>query len=89
MSRFYEWLKIVFTEKVNLFIKGGFGGWLFSGILLFDSTPTGSVIVVILTILLKIAVMCLSGFFSGLCTVLGNDFAKWLKAKWGKPQDGE
>lgn len=83
MHRLYEWLKALWSEKVNTFIKGFCGGSIISGIFLFrDSTHDAGAFVIIA--LLKILAVGISGIVSGCATVLGNDFAAWLKSKWKK-----
>jgi len=81
MHRIYEWLKAVWQEKINLFIKGSFGGGLISGVFLFGSSLHGATSIIIEG-LLKIIAVGLSAIVSGCATVLGNDLALWIKSKW-------
>lgn len=84
MSRIYEWIKVIFKEKVSLFIKGCFGGGFISYIFLFNSPPVNDIVVLILTIAVKIIVIVVSGLLSGFATVAGNDLYKAIKSKWNK-----
>lgn len=83
MHRLFEWIKTLWQEKVNLFIKGSFGGGLISGIFLFGSSLHGTASIVIEAVL-KIVAVGLSALVSGCATVLGNDLAHWIKDKWKK-----
>jgi len=83
MHRLYEWLKALWQEKINLFIKGSFGGGIISGIFLFGS-PFHSTASIIIEGLLKITIVGISAIVSGCATVLGNDLAAWMKIKWKK-----
>ena len=83
MHRLYEWLKALWQEKINIFIKGFCGGGIVSGIFLFGSSINDAAFLV-LAYILKILAVGVSGLISGCATVLGNDFAAWVKAKWKK-----
>jgi hypothetical protein len=80
MHRIYEILKLVFREKINVFIKGAMGGWILSGVLLFGSTIHDSA-TLLLTYLMKLFAVTVCGLFSGFATVMGNDLYKWAKEK--------
>lgn len=81
MHRIYEWLKAVWQEKITLFIKGSFGGGFISFIFLYNSSLHGTASIIVES-LLKIIAVGVSAIVSGCMTVLGNDLAKWIKAKW-------
>lgn len=81
MQRFNEWLKAIFQEKINIFVKGFFGGGTISGIFLFGSS-FHSISSMLLEGAVKLLVAGIAGVASGCATVLGNDMAKWLKLKW-------
>ncbi len=80
MHRIYEWLKVIWGEKINVFIKGATGGWIISGIFLFGSnfSDKGAFL---LAYLVKVFAVTVSGVISGFATVFGNDMYKWVKAK--------
>ena len=80
MSRFYEWIKIILQEKINIFFKGATSGWLLAGVLLFGSniSTKDSFIVAYLVKLFAVAV---TGVISGFATVFGNDAYKWMKVR--------
>lgn len=80
MHRIYEWLKAIWQEKINLFIKGSFGGGIISGIFLFRGSFHG-VSSIIIEGILKILLVGISAIVSGCFTVLGNDMAHWIKTK--------
>lgn len=80
MHRIYEWLKILWGEKINVFIKGATGGWLISGIFLFNSSISDKR-AFLLAYLIKVFAVTVSGVISGFATVFGNDMYKWLKEK--------
>lgn len=81
MQRFYEWLRAIFNEKINIFVKGFCGGGILSGIFLFGGT-LHDVAFPLLAYSLKLLAIGVSGMISGCATVLGNDLAKWIKTKW-------
>lgn len=81
MHRFYEWLKVIWREKINIFIKGATGGWLVSGVLLFGSNLSDKS-AFLLAYLVKVFAVTVSGVISGFATVAGNDIYKWVKAKY-------
>jgi len=83
MQRLYEWLRAIWQEKVNLFIKGFFGGGFICGIFLFGG-PIHAIDFPLLAYFVKVVAIGVSGVISGCATVLGNDFAKWLKKKWAQ-----
>lgn len=83
MHRLYEWLKALWQEKINVFIKGFCGGTIISGIFLFRESVHDPASLVFIA-LLKLLATGIAGIVSGCATVLGNDFAAWLKAKWKK-----
>jgi xanthine/uracil/vitamin C permease (AzgA family) len=83
MHRIYELIKHVFKEKVNIFIKGALGGWMFSGVLLFGGNIT-STRDLVATYLLKLLAVSVSGLITGFVTVLGNELAHMVKAKASK-----
>jgi len=80
MNRFYEWLKLLLQEKVNIFIKGATSGWLLAGIFLFGSSlnPQSPFI---LTYIIKVFAVAVTGLISGFATVFGNDIYRWSKSK--------
>src|SRR6478736_3340819 len=80
MHRIYEWLRILWQEKINLFIKGATGGWLVSGIFLFGSNLSDKGAFLIAYII-KVLAVGVSGFISGCATVMGNDMYHWAKAR--------
>lgn len=80
MHRFYEWLKIIWGEKINLFIKGATSGWVISGIFLFGSNISDKSAFLIAYII-KVFAVTISGLISGCATVAGNDLYKWMKEK--------
>lgn len=82
MRNFYEWLKIIWGEKINIFIKGFFGGGFVSGIFLFGS-PIHDVhfVALFFSYFLKLVAVGLSGVVSGCATVWGSDIAKWFNKK--------
>lgn len=80
MHRIYEWLKILWTEKINIFIKGATGGWVVSGIFLFGSNLSDKGAFLI-AYLIKVFAVGVSGLISGCATVAGNDLYKWAKEK--------
>jgi len=80
MHRIYEWIKLLFKEKVNIFIKGATGGWLLSGIFLFGS-HFDSKTSFLIAYLIKVFAVTVSGVVSGFATVFGNDLYKWAKEK--------
>lgn len=81
MHRIYGWLKIIWQEKINIFIKGALGGGIVSGIFLFGST-IGDKGVLLLEYTLKLLAATVSGLITGCASVLGNDLAQWIRAKW-------
>jgi|SRR5688572_28862182 hypothetical protein len=81
MHRIYEWLKVIWREKINIFIKGATGGWLVSGVLLFGSNLSDKS-AFLLAYLVKVFAVTVSGVISGFATVAGNDMYKWVKAKY-------
>ena len=81
MHRFYEWLKILWGEKINIFIKGATGGWIISGIFLFGSNLSDKS-AFLLAYLIKVFAVTVSGVISGFATVAGNDMYKWAKEKY-------
>ena len=83
MHRLNEWLRALFQEKVNIFVKGFFGGGIISGIFLFGG-PIHAIDFPLFAYFIKVLAIGVSGVISGCATVLGNDFAKWLKKKWGQ-----
>ncbi len=80
-NRFYEWLKIIWGEKINIFIKGATGGWIISGIFLFGSNLSDKS-AFLLAYLVKVFAVTVSGVISGFATVAGNDKYKWVKEKY-------
>lgn len=80
MHRIYEWLKIIWGEKINIFIKGATSGWILSGVLLFGSglSDKGSLLI---AYVVKVFAVTISGLISGCATVMGNDLYHWAKAK--------
>ncbi len=78
MQNLYEWLKVLWVEKINVFIKGATGGWIVSGLFLFGSnfSDKGSFLI---AYLIKVFAVAISGLISGYATVLGNDLYKWSK----------
>jgi len=80
MHRIYEWIKHLFKEKVNIFIKGATGGWLLSGIFLFGS-HFDSKTSFLIAYLIKVFAVTVSGVISGFATVFGNDMYRWVKSK--------
>jgi hypothetical protein len=83
MHRLFEWLKALWQEKINLFIKGFCGGTIISGIFLFRESVSDPAALVVIA-LLKLLATGIAGVVSGCATVLGNDFAAWIKLKWKK-----
>ena len=83
MQRLIEWIKAVFQEKVNIFIKGFFGGSIISGIFLFGGT-VHAVAFPVFEYFIKIIAVGISGVISGCATVFGNDLAQWIKSKMKK-----
>lgn len=83
MHRIYEWLKTLWGEKINIFIKGATSGWLVSGVLLFGSnlSDQGAFLV---AYLIKVIAVGVSGLISGCATVMGNDLYQWAKDKFLK-----
>lgn len=79
MHRIYEWLRILWQEKINIFIKGATGGWIISGIFLFNSNISDKR-AFLLAYLIKVLAVTVSGVISGFATVFGNDMYKWIKA---------
>lgn len=80
MHRFYEWLKVIWGEKINIFIKGATGGWIISGIFLFGSNLSDKG-AFLLAYMIKLFAVTVSGIISGFATVFGNDLYKWAKAR--------
>lgn len=80
MHRIYEWLKALWGEKINVFIKGCTGGWVLTGIFLFGSNLSDKSSFLI-AYLVKVFAVAISGLISGCATVMGNDLYKWAKAK--------
>jgi hypothetical protein len=80
MRRIYEWLKILWGEKINIFIKGATGGWIVSGMFLFGSSLSdkGAFLV---AYFIKVVAVGVSGLISGCATVMGNDMYHWTKSK--------
>lgn len=78
MQRLYEWLTILWREKINLFFKGATSGWVVSGILLFGSNLSDKGAFLI-AYLIKVFAVGISGLISGCATVAGNDLYKWAK----------
>lgn len=80
MHRIYEWLKILWGEKINLFFKGATSGWVVSGLLLFcgNFSDKGAFLI---AYLIKVFAVGVSGLISGCATVAGNDLYKWAKEK--------
>src|ERR1044072_2230787 len=80
MHRIYEWLRVIWGEKINIFIKGATGGWIISGIFLFNSSISDKR-AFLFAYLIKVFAVTVSGVISGFATVFGNDMYKWLKEK--------
>lgn len=80
MHRIYEWVKIIFQEKINVFFKGAMSGWLLAGIFLFGSNINTKDSLLI-AYLIKVFAVTVTGVISGFATVFGNDAYKWVKAK--------
>lgn len=80
MHRFYEWLKFIIKEKVNVFYKGFCSGSILSWIFLFGS-DFHSKVFLLYAYLIKVLAVIISGLLSGFATVLGNDVYKWVKTK--------
>lgn len=80
MHRFYEWIKFVIGEKINIFYKGFFSGSILSGIFLFGSSLDSKTFLVYAYIV-KVLAVVITGALSGFATVLGNDVYHWLKSK--------
>src|SRR5688572_23663150 len=80
MHRIYEWLKILWGEKINIFIKGATGGWIISGIFLFGSNISDKG-ALLLAYLIKLFAVTVTGLVSGFATVFGNDMYHWVKGK--------
>lgn len=80
MHRIYEWLKTLWGEKINIFIKGATSGWLVSGVLLFGSNLSDQSAFII-AYLVKVIAVGISGLISGCATVMGNDLYHWAKDK--------
>lgn len=80
MHRFYEWLKFLVREKINIFYKGFCSGTILSWIFLFGS-DIHSKVFILYAYLIKVLAVVIGGVLSGFATVLGNDVYKWLKAK--------
>lgn len=78
MHRIYEWLKVIWGEKVNVFIKGATSGWIISGLFLFNSHISNKR-AFLLAYLVKVFAVTVSGVISGFATVFGNDAYKWVK----------
>jgi hypothetical protein len=83
MRRIYEWIRFFLQEKINIFIKGATGGWLISGIFLFGSNIHDKATFLV-TYLVKVFAVAVSGLISGFATVLGNDIYQWAKTKYIK-----
>jgi len=83
MQRIFDWLKILWGEKINIFIKGATGGWIVSGIFLFGSNLSHKSAFLI-AYLVKVFAVGVSGLISGCATVAGNDLYKWAKDKIAK-----
>jgi hypothetical protein len=83
MHRLFEWLRAFWQEKINIFIKGFCGGTIVSGIFLFRESVSDPASLIFIG-LLKLLLVGVTGIISGCATVLGNDFAAWIKAKWKK-----
>jgi hypothetical protein len=83
MHRLFEWLRAFWQEKINIFIKGFFGGTIVSGIFLFRESVNDPASLIFIG-LLKLILVGVTGIISGCATVLGNDFAAWIKSKWKK-----
>jgi hypothetical protein len=81
MHRIYEWIKVLWREKVNLFFKGATSGWLLSGILLFGSNLSDKT-AFLLAYIIKVFAVTVSGIISGFATVAGSDMYKWAKEKY-------
>lgn len=85
MRNFYEWLKIVWGEKINIFIKGFFGGGFVSSVFLFGNpVHDAHFVVLVFSFFLKLLAVGLSGLVSGCATVWGTDFAKGVTKKFNK-----
>lgn len=80
MHRIYEWVKVIWSEKINIFIKGATGGWIISGIFLFGSNISDQT-AFLLAYIVKVFAVAVSGVISGFATVFGNDMYKWIKAR--------
>lgn len=83
MHRIYEWLKVLWGEKINVFIKGCTGGWVLTGIFLFGSNLSDKSSFLI-AYLIKVLAVGVSGLISGCATVMGNDLYHWAKDKFLK-----
>jgi len=85
MRRISEWLKIVFAEKINVFIKGCLGGGILFGTFLFrDNVHDIPFWMLALTYFVKLLAVIVSALASGYFTVLGNDLVVLTKQKWKK-----
>jgi len=80
MHRIYEWVRIIFKEKVNAFFKGFTGGSIVSYLFLYNSNFSGKHDILIATVV-KIIAIGVGGVISGFANILGTDFYKWAKAK--------
>jgi hypothetical protein len=80
MHRIYEWVKVIWREKINLFFKGATSGWVLSGVLLFGSNLSDKT-AFLLTYLIKVFAVTVSGIISGFATVAGSDMYKWAKER--------
>lgn len=81
MHRIYEWVKVLWREKVNLFFKGATSGWIISGIFLFGSNLNDKT-AFLLAYIIKVFAVTVSGVISGFATVAGNDMYKWVKERY-------
>lgn len=80
MQRIFDWLKLIWGEKINLFIKGATSGTIISGLFLFGSNLSDKG-AFLLAYLIKVLAVAISGLISGCATVMGNDLYHWIKEK--------
>jgi hypothetical protein len=83
MQRFYEWIKLIFQEKVNSFVKGFTGAAIVSYIFLFNSNLDSKGSIILATII-KLFAISVSGIIGGFANILGTDLYKWAKGKFTK-----
>jgi len=83
MHRIYEWIRIIFKEKINAFIKGFTGGSILSYIFLYGSSFDSKYDIIIVTVV-KLIAIGVGGLVSGIANLVCTDVYAWAKTKWIK-----